>query len=55
MMLQHEKKFKELEEFLNDTGYSNTNSKLYPELRHEILNEKEYEQIYKDILNFIET
>lgn len=54
-VIQNEKKFKELEEFLNDTGYSNTNSKLYPELRHEILNEKEYEQIYKDILNFIET
>ena len=30
----------------------NIKSKLYPDLRHEILNEKEYEQIYEDVLEF---
>ena len=45
-------KFKQLEQFLNKLGYKNTKSKLYPDLRHEILNEEEYEQIYKDILDF---
>ena len=53
-VIQNAKKFKELEEFLNKIGYKNTQSKLYSDLRHEILNEKEYEQIYNDILNFIE-
>ena len=44
----------EKEIFLNKLGYENTKSKLYPDLRHEILNEEEYEQIYNDILSFIE-
>ena len=33
--------------------YKNIKSKLYPDLRHEILNEKEYEQIYEDVLEFL--
>ena len=52
-VIQNTKKFKQLELFLNKIGYKNTKSKLYPDLRHEILNEKEYEQIYSDILKFI--
>lgn len=52
-VIQSTKKFKQLEQFLNKIGYKNTQSKLYPDLRHEILNEKEYEQIYSDILEFI--
>ena len=52
-VIQSTKKFKQLEQFLNKIGYKNTQSKLYPDLRHEILNEKEYEQIYSDILKFI--
>ena len=52
-VIQNTKKFKQLEQFLNKIGYKNTKSKLYPDLRHEILNEKEYEQIYSDILEFI--
>lgn len=54
-VIQSTKRFKELEKFLNDMGYKNTKSKLYPDLRHEILNENECKQIYKDILNFIES
>ena len=52
-VIQSTKKFKQLEQFLNKIGYKNTQSKLYPDLRHEILKEKEYEQIYSDILEFI--
>ena len=51
-VIQSRQKFKELEEFLKKLGYKNIRSKLYPELRHEILNEKEYEQIYEDVLEF---
>ena len=53
-VIQSNKNFKQLEEFLKQIGYKNTRSKLYPDLRHEILNEKEYEAIYKDILEFID-
>ena len=53
-VIQSNKNFKQLEEFLKQLGYKNTRSKLYPDLRHEILNEKEYEAIYKDILEFID-
>ena len=51
-VIQSEQKFKNLEQFLNKLGYKNIKSKLYPDLRHEILNEKEYEQIYEDVLEF---
>ena len=53
-VIQNTKKFEQLEKFLNKLGYENTERKLYPNLRHEILNEEEYEQIYNDILSFIE-
>ena len=53
-VIQSEKKFKELEIFLKNVGYKNIESKLYKELRHEILNEDEKDIVYNDILNFIE-
>lgn len=34
-------------------GYKNIESKLYKNLRHEILNEKTKKEVYNDILNFI--
>lgn len=46
--------FKGLKEFLTNVGYQNIESKLYNSLRHEILNEDEYMEIYQDVLNFIE-
>ena len=52
-VIQNYKKFNQLEQFLKKLGYKNIKSKLYPDLRHEILNEKEYEQIYRDVLEFI--
>ena len=52
-VIQSEKKFRELEQFLKDVGYKNIKSKLYKDLRHEILNEEERDEVYSDILNFI--
>lgn len=37
-----------------DSGMKEVDMKLYPGLRHDILNEKNYEEIYKDILKWIE-
>ena len=34
-------------------GYHNISMKLYPEDRHEILNERDKDVVYKDILNFL--
>jgi len=42
------------QDFMKRLGYKNVIGKLYPGLRHEILNEKSNEEIYKDILNFIQ-
>ena len=39
--------------FLKDVGYSNLKSKLYPNMRHEILNEKCKDMVYEDVLAFI--
>lgn len=53
-VIQNENKFNELITFLKEVGYSHIQSKLYPNKRHELLNETEPEEIYHDILNFIE-
>lgn len=49
----NEKKWKESQEFLKKVGYSNVKGKLYKGLRHEILNEKNKQEIYNDIIQFI--
>lgn len=41
--------------FMRKLGYQNVSAKLYPKLRHEILNEKGKEQVYEDIASFVET
>lgn len=48
------KLFDDLKSFLIDLGYNNIDSRLYNQLRHEILNEEEYITVYQDIFNFIE-
>ena len=53
-VIGNEKLFKRLKEFLTNVGYQNIESKLYNSLRHEIFNEDEYNEIYQDVLNFIE-
>lgn len=47
---------KEIQKFLNTlkkAGFSNVSSKLYPECRHELLNETNNEEIYSDIQQWI--
>ncbi len=41
-------------EFLRDCGYERVSGKLYEGMRHEILNERENECVYADLLAFIE-
>ena len=38
----------------SDTGHSNISMKLYPDARHELLNEINRQEIYGDILNWLE-
>lgn len=48
-MINH-KKFDEAVQFLKDVGYQNVTSKLYPGMRHEILNEIDQQKVFQDIL-----
>lgn len=54
-VIQSKKKFNALVDFLKELGYANISKKLYRNNRHEILNEKNKAEIYKDILNFYES
>lgn len=47
------KKFKNLEVFLKQIGYKKITTKLYDDLRHELLQEKEKDLIIDDIISFI--
>ena len=49
-----ERKFQELLFFLKKVGYSNLQSKLYKNNRHELLNESNHEKIFEDILKFFD-
>lgn len=40
--------------FLRDRGYRNVSGKLYPGMRHEILNEEGAQEVYDDVLAFIQ-
>lgn len=52
-VIQGKDKFEQLKQFLVSVGYKNVSSKLYPTLKHEILNEKENQMIYEDVYVFI--
>ena len=47
-----EKHFKDAAQFLRDMGYRNVEAKLYPGMRHEILNETDREVVYRDCGEF---
>ena len=53
-VIQNKKKFEKLGIFIKSIGYKSVELKLYPNMKHEILNEKENKIVYQDILNFIE-
>ncbi|WP_297688711.1 alpha/beta fold hydrolase [uncultured Anaerococcus sp.] len=40
--------------FLNNLGYKNINSKVYKDMKHEILNETDKKIVYEDILNILD-
>lgn len=53
-VIQNENKFNKLINFLEKLGYKNIKSKLYDNMRHEILNEKDNISVYQDILHFFD-
>ena len=53
-VIVNEKKWLAAQEFLRSAGYKNVSGKLYPKMRHEILNELGKEEVYADALAFIE-
>ncbi len=54
-VIQGEKKFNHLGEFLKEVGYKNVTQKLYEGQRHELLNETKNLETYKDILKFLDS
>lgn len=52
-VIQNKIKFEKLVKFLKEIGYRNVKAKLYKNMKHEILNEKDNKKVYEDILNFI--
>lgn len=53
-VIQGEEKFKDLKSFLNEVGYTNISTKLYENNRHELLNERNRQEIFADIVGFLE-
>jgi len=49
-----ERGFREAVRFMRDMGYRDVRAKLYPGMRHEILNETDREAVYADIDAFLE-
>ena len=54
-VIQSEAAFASAARFLQQRGYQDVSQKLYPGLRHELLNERGNRAIYEDILSFIES
>ena len=52
-VINGKKKFNHLSSFIKSLGYNNVHAKLYTGMRHEILNEKEKQEVYEDILEFL--
>ncbi len=53
-VIVNEKKWRSAADFLRRVGYASVTAKLYPNMRHELLNELGREEVYADILKFIE-
>lgn len=53
-VIVNENKWKDSQEFLKNMGYKKISCKLYNDMRHEILNEKDNKTVFKDILEWIE-
>lgn len=48
------KKFQEAAGFMREVSYVHVSARLFPGMRHEILNERNHSEVYEDILIFIE-
>ena len=48
------RKFAQAVQTMRRVGYMDTKGKLYPGMRHEILNEREKEKVYHDVKKYIE-
>lgn len=48
-----QKKFDHLIKFLNKVGYNSVDYKVFNNMRHDILNEKENDKVYEKVLSFI--
>ncbi len=53
-VLGGKKKWRKTVDFLKEVGYERVRDKLYEGMRHEILNEVGKEEVYSDLLSFIE-
>ena len=53
-VLETEEKFVQELQFLKKMGYRQVTGKRYPGMRHEILNEEGKEEVYKNILQYLE-
>ena len=53
-MMLDERRFHKSAQHLCDKGYHNVSSALYPNMRHEILNEIGKEQVWDDVLDFMD-
>ena len=51
-VLIDEDKWQKAQQLLRDVGYRNVSGKLYHQMRHEILNEIDKEEVYGDLLAF---
>ncbi|MCD8326506.1 MAG: alpha/beta hydrolase [Lachnospiraceae bacterium] len=53
-MIQSKRSFMGLKSFLVERGYTKVEGRLYSGMRHEILNEKNNQKVYEDILEFFD-
>lgn len=51
-MILSKKDFEKAVQFMRDRGYQNVESKLYPKMRHEILNEIGKQEVWGDIVHW---
>lgn len=53
-VIGNEAEFEKMQQFMRDRGYQNVYGRLYPQMRHEILNEVSRKNVYEDFYNFFQ-
>lgn len=54
-VIKNKKEFEEMQNFLKARGYKMVQGKLYPNMRHEILNEVDRRQVFEDFYRFLQS